>query len=242
MSSASRTTTPSSPSPRSGIDFGTLIAAAIASVVAAMVVSRVWHQGTIMATAMTPVIVALVKEAVERPARRVSTLATRATGPGVGRAVRTVLPPPPEAEAPPPPMVLDPELSEMRVYRRERAAGRHWKLALVTGLLAFVVAAAVLTVPELVSGRSVVSGKRDTTVFGGKRHVRSAPAKPETTTTTTDTGTTSTQQTQPQPTTTTGTQPPATTTPAPQQTQTAPTPTDTAPAPTDTAPAAPPAQ
>ena len=55
----------------------TLVAAAVASVVAATVVSRLWQAGTVWATAMTPVIVALVKEAVERPAKRVSSIATR---------------------------------------------------------------------------------------------------------------------------------------------------------------------
>ena len=47
----------------------------------------------------------------------------------------------------------------MRVYRRERAAGRRWKLAILTGLLAFVIAIAAMTLPELVAGRSVVTGR-----------------------------------------------------------------------------------
>ena len=128
----------------------TLLAAAIASVVAATVVSRLWQAGTVWATAMTPVIVALVKEAVERPAKRVSSIATRAAAPPLARAARAVAEPPPEAYAPPPPVVgPDPGLSEMRVYRRERATGRHWKLAIGTGLLACVIAVAVMTLPEL---------------------------------------------------------------------------------------------
>ena len=137
----------------------TLVAAAVASVVAATVVSRLWQAGTVWATAMTPVIVALVKEAVERPAKRVSSIATRAAAPPLARASRAVAEPPPEAYAPPPPVVgPDPGLSEMRVYRRERATGRHWKLAVATGLLACVIAVAAMTLPELVAGRSVVSG------------------------------------------------------------------------------------
>ena len=59
---------PVEPPARGGLDVTTLVAAAVASVVAATVVSRLWQAGTIWATAMTPVIVALVKEAVERPA------------------------------------------------------------------------------------------------------------------------------------------------------------------------------
>ena len=119
---------------------------------------------------MTPVIVALVKEAVERPAKRVSSIATRAAAPPLARATRAVAEPPPEAYAPPPPVVgPDPGLSEMRVYRRERATGRRWKLAIATGLLACVIAVAAMTLPELVAGRSVVSGSHDTTIFGGRR-------------------------------------------------------------------------
>jgi hypothetical protein len=83
-----------------GLQVSTLVAAAIASVVAATVVSHFWQAGTIMATAMTPVIVALVKEAVERPARRVSSLATRTGAPPLSRAARAVVEPPPEAQAP----------------------------------------------------------------------------------------------------------------------------------------------
>ena len=65
----------------------TLAAARVASVVpAATVVSRLWQAGTVWATAMTPVIVALVKEAVERPAKRVSSIATRAAAPPLARA------------------------------------------------------------------------------------------------------------------------------------------------------------
>ena len=135
---------PVEPPARGGLDVTTLVAAAVASVVAATVVSRLWQAGTVWATAMTPVIVALVKEAVERPAKRVSSIATRAAAPPLARATRAVAEPPPEAYAPPPPVVgPDPGLSEMRVYRRERATGRRWKLAIATGLLACVIAVAV---------------------------------------------------------------------------------------------------
>ena len=159
----------------------TLVAAAIASVVAATVVSRLWQAGTVWATAMTPVIVALVKEAVERPAKRVSSIATRAAAPPLSRAARAVAEPPPEAYAPPPPVVgPDPGLSEMRVYRRERATGRRWKLAIATGLLACVIAVAAMTLPELVAGRSVVSGSHHTTIFGGRRSTSSSTTKTKT--------------------------------------------------------------
>lgn len=241
-----RHTDPYAPPPpprRSGINLVTLLAAALASVVAAVVVSRVWAPGTIMATAMTPIIVALVKEAVERPAQRVGSMATRG-GPRLARTARVLAPPPPEAIAPPPPVGPDPELTELRVYGRETAAGRHWKAALLTGLLAFGVCVAALTLPELLAGHSVVSSKHETTLFGGHRSTHRSPSQPATTTSTDSTPKTTTSGTLTQPTTSqpTTTEPTAPTTTAPPE-QTAP-PATTAPQPTapPTTTAVPPAQ
>jgi hypothetical protein len=232
----SATPQPAAPPTRGGLDLPTLVAAAGSAVVAATVVSRIWQAGTVMATAMTPVVVTLVKEALERPARRVSSIATRAAAPPLARAARAVAEPPPEAYAPPPPVGPDPGLTQMRVYRRERATGRRWKLAVATGLLAFVIGVAVMTLPELVAGRSVVSGTHHTTIFGGRR---AAPASKTSTPTekktTTDESTTTTD-TQPQDTTT---QPDATTAPGGQQTPTTTEPVPAAPAPTQSTPTQP---
>jgi hypothetical protein len=227
---------------------GTLIVAAISAVVAATVVSRLWQPGTVMATAMTPVLVTLIKEALERPARRVSSIA--------GRAAAVPVAPEPEARPEPigsPPAVVvthDEGLTPMRVYRPERRVRRRWKLALATGLLAFLIAVAAMTLPELVAGRSVVSAKHDTTIFGGQRHVSATITKPkqktkteEQTVTTEKTPTNETET--PQQTTTTA--PAQPTEPAPQtqtqttpQTQTQPAPqTQTQPAPTQPAPTTP---
>jgi hypothetical protein len=242
MSSRTLTTPTTSAPPRgAGFHVGTLIVAAISAVVAATVVSRIWQPGTVMATAMTPVLVTLVKEALERPARRVSSIAGRSALVPVA---------PPEAEARPepigsPPAVVvthDEGLTPMRVYRPERRVRRRWKLALATGLLAFLIAVAAMTLPELVAGRSVVSAKHDTTIFGGQRHVSAVTTKrqqrtktDEQTVTTEKTPTTQTDTQQQQTTTTAPEQPTA---PAPQtQTQTTP-PTQTQPAPTTTQPPA----
>jgi hypothetical protein len=236
--------------PRGGLEVSTLVAAAVASVVAATVVSRVWQQGTIMATAMTPVVVALVKEMVERPARRVSSIAARSGAPPLARNARAVAEPPPEAYAPPPPVGPGPQYTQMRVYRRERATpGRRWKLAIATGLLAFLIGAAAMTLPELVAGRSVVSGSHHTTIFGGHRATPAATTKTDKKTTTAKHKTTTTEsqpqdtttQTTPGPTTTTpgqtATQPPAQGQAAPTQTQPpAQTQTTTPPAQTQTQP------
>ena len=205
---------------------GTLIIAAISAVAAATVVSRLWQTGTVMATAMTPVLVTLVREALERPAKRVSSIATRP---------RSV-----PVEAAPPPVVATQEegLTPMRVYRPQRRVRRRWKLALATGLLAFLIAVAAMTLPELVAGHSVVSTKHETTIFGGQRHkaatTTSKPerkTKTEDQTVTTEKSPTDQTDTQQQTTTTAPAQP---TQPAPQnQTQTTP-PTQTQPPPTTT--------
>jgi hypothetical protein len=206
---------PKAPS-RSGFNPVTLAIASISAVVAAFVVSKVWSHGTLVATAMTPVIVALVKEMLERPAQKIDV--------GVSR-LSTI------RQADPDALVVEEfepghpaEPSEMSVYSSR--GGRKWKIAIVTGLLAFVVAAAAMTLPELVSGRSIFSGGERTTLFRGTRH-------PSTTTTTPSTQTQTVTQTV---TTQTVTQT------VPSSTQTTPTVTQTTPtqpAPQSTTPTAP---
>jgi hypothetical protein len=247
MSSVSRSTTPTpTPPPREGLNLTTLVIAALASAAAAIIVSRLWRTGTIMAAAMTPVIVAIVREMLDRPARRVSAIAARSAPRPLSRAARTVAPPPPEADAPPPPMTVSPELTARKVYGRRSVMNRgRWRLAIVTGLLAFAIAAAALTVPELLAGRSVVSRSKDTTVFGGARHATPKSHEPKTTTEKKQTGTdkqdTTKQDTTPQqPTTSTPTQPTPQATPtqpAPQQAPAQPAPAPAQPAPDQTQPA-----
>ena len=241
MSSRTVTTTTTSAPPRGGSGFhlGTLIVAAISAVVAATVVSRIWQPGTVMATAMTPVLVTLVKEALERPARRVSSLAGRATAVPIEPERR------PEPIGSPPAVVVteDEGLTPMRVYRPGRRVRRRWKLAVATGLLAFVIAVAAMTLPELVAGRSVVSASHDTTIFGGRRHTATSTTTPAKKKAKTTQDTVSTEQKTPQDTTSTEQQTTTTTptqpaTPAPQtQTQTTPQ-TQTQPPPTTTQPPA----
>jgi hypothetical protein len=227
MSSRTMTTptTSAPPRARSGLNLGTLLIAAVSAVVAATVVSRLWQTGTVMATAMTPVLVTLIKEALERPAQRVTAIAVRP--PRVPGA-------PP---APPPVVVTDEDgMTPMRVYRPGRKVRRRWKLALATGLLAFLIAVAAMTLPELVAGHSVVSTSHDTTIFGGRRHTSATTTrKTEQKKTTSTDETVTTDKQQPQDTTSTPQQPTTTTPvqpvqPAP-QTQSAPAPqTQTPPA------------
>jgi hypothetical protein len=187
----------------------TLGIAAVSAVVAAVVVGKIWANGTLWATAMTPVIVALVKEALERPAQRIGDVSVVPRRQRSDELVVEELEPPPfEPGAPP----------EPAGYRTYGIRRKHWKLAIVTGLLAFVVAALVLTVPELVAGRSITSGGRATTLFHGKSRAKRHEERQKTETTPTT---------------------PAATETTPAQTETTPeatTPTETTTTPTTTEP------
>src|SRR3954449_5631459 len=73
----------------SGLSIQTLLISAAAAVAAATVVPLIWERGTIIATAMTPVIVALVSEGLRKPVQHVSAVAPRVTRrSGTGAAVR----------------------------------------------------------------------------------------------------------------------------------------------------------
>src|SRR3954464_9021751 len=94
----------------SGLSLQTLLISAAAAVVAATVVPLFWEHGTVVATAMTPIIVALVSEGLKKPVQHVSAVAPRvARRSGTGAAGRRYEPPPagtppaPPAAAPPPP-------------------------------------------------------------------------------------------------------------------------------------------
>src|SRR5829696_7411346 len=65
---------PSSARGDEGLSLQTLIVASAASAGAAILVSLFWQQGTIMAAAITPVLVALLREAFHRPAQKLSTV------------------------------------------------------------------------------------------------------------------------------------------------------------------------
>ncbi len=193
---------------REGLDIGLLAAAALAAVAAAVVTSKLWPGGTLISTALTPVIVALVKEWLRKPAERISAVSAKAPDlaarvvaptrgaprvePQTARAAeaappavptaqgeRVVVPPAgsPAAGTPPEETFVERAPSTASPYRLYRRRSPHWRLAAVTGLLAFAVAALAITVPELVLG-GAVAGKGDTTVFGGGSQ-HSSQAKPD---------------------------------------------------------------
>lgn len=167
---------------RSSVDLPTLIVTAVASATAAYVTSKLWAPGTLGAAAFTPVLIAVLKEMLYKPAEVV----TRAVP--VRGVVRSTAPSG-EPQRPP----ASPEVVEERVPQPGEAAGasrpprrRNWTVAIVTGLLGFVLAAVIITVPELVAGGSAAGGGRETTFFGGENDSPSDPS--DTTTTTTPDG------------------------------------------------------
>ena len=177
---------------RSSIDLPTLIVTAVASAIAAYVTSKIWAPGTLAAAAFTPVLVAVLKEMLIKPAEVV----TRAV-PVRGVVRSSAGPDDPGTHPPARSRVIrapcdTPEDIEARIAQLGEAPGssrpgrrRAWQAAVVTGLLGFLVAAVIITVPELVAGSSASGGGRDTTLFGGGKSRSAAPTT--TTETTTET-------------------------------------------------------
>lgn len=234
-----------------GLSLRTLVIASAASVTAAMVTARVFPAGTIYASAMTPVVVAVVSELLHRPVDRVTQMReqrralVRETRQAHAARVMGDEPSPlrgaPEwvhGDEPPEPGFAsatngnghgpqDP-LAGVRIHgrsRKPRPPRVNARLVAVTGLAAFAIGAAALTLPELIFGGSVVSSG-SSTYFSARSSQPKTPARTPATTSTqgtkTVTQTTTTPAHAPQPTptptqtaTTTGTATtPATTAPS----------------------------
>jgi hypothetical protein len=204
---------PPSPPPAtaSGIELTTLFLSAVASASAAYITSKIWAAGTLFSAAMSPVIVALVKEGLRRPTEKVVEVVpavvtvpsrrwtrTAADQPGL---VPDALPAPaPEPVDPTAPHVVLPPVvaadhSPVNVYST-RSRRLRWRVAVITGLLGFAICVVLFTVPELISGQSIGRGSSDaTTIFGGSRRHSSKSSTTKTTSTTSTTpGTTTTQK------------------------------------------------
>jgi hypothetical protein len=161
----------------------TLVVASLASLTAAIVTSHFWRGGTPIAAATTPVIVALASELYRRPAERITKLGSRATAVRTRERERVTSGPPPLPDRAPRAEVPDGP-GPIRVYRTPSNRRRfHAKVVVATAAVAFVIAIAVLTLPELVFGGSLASHGR-TTFFGGSTHHHSTSSKSTTTVTT----------------------------------------------------------
>ena len=173
-----------------GLSIQTLLISAVAAVAAATVVPMIWEHGTILATAMTPVVVALVSEGLRKPVQHVSTVAPRVTRrSGTGAAVRRFEPAAartrdpdqvgahgqgPERFEPLPEHLREdaPALSgddPFGLRKASRMPRPRLKIALVTGALAFFMAAGVVTASELALFGGSVSSDRRTSLFGGQK-------------------------------------------------------------------------
>jgi hypothetical protein len=151
---------------KSGISIQTLLISACAAVAAAVIVPMIWERGTLIATAMTPVIVAVVSEALRKPAEVISTVPSKLPRrSATGAAVRS-----PEAFDPLPPTErdLEPATRPDDPYglRASPRMHHHWKIALATGAVAFVIAVVALTGTELVFGGAATKDNGRTTFFG----------------------------------------------------------------------------
>jgi hypothetical protein len=174
-----------SPEPKSGggggLSLSTLLISSLAAVAAAIVVPMFWERGSLIATAVTPVIVAVVSEMLNRPARAIQTAAPRVTRrSATGAAVRRKTPTGVGARGGGPEQ-LPPRDDPFGLYEPERPQRRFpLKLAVITGLLAAVIGAGVVTASELaLFGHSVGQSNRSTGLFGGKaRHSRTATPTP----------------------------------------------------------------
>jgi hypothetical protein len=232
----------------------TLTIASAASASAALVTSQLWIAGTWIAAALTPVLVALIAEVLTRPTERISRALTSdrtAVFPvGDDPEPRTSRAPERDPDAPRPrslPVDPDPrrprgtepgDAAPVRVYRSgaagPRGGRRKRKVAIgmvaATAGTAFVIAALLITVPELIAGQSIGQAERGTTFLGGTPRAKKQTRNDK-------------QSTEQTPTETTPAETETTTTPADEQpTETTPPPTETAPPTTTPAPEAAPPQ
>jgi hypothetical protein len=226
----------------STLSLQTLLISSLAAVAAAIVVPMFWERGSLIATAITPIIVAIVSEALNRPAKVITSTvpkvkrrpAQRSEQPsGVG-ARATIL------EPPPPPPREDP----FGLYEDERPQRRFpFRLAVITGLLAAVIGAGVVTASELaVFGHQIGNDQRSTGLLGGTSSRSTATPTPTATGTATPTETATPDESAtetPTPSVTETPTPSVTASPTPtvtplQAQPTATPPTDAAPVPTST--------
>lgn len=163
----------------------TLVIASAASCTAAVVTSLFWKGGTPIAAAVTPVLVAVVSEMLHRPAtviaaRREQTGARKErlrTSPATAAREERLRTLPATAAEP----ARSPGAPEMKVYRTPSRRPRlAFKPIAATAAIAFVIAAALLTLPELIAGQSFGQGDRGTTLFGGSGKSDSSSSDRET--------------------------------------------------------------
>jgi hypothetical protein len=143
----------------------TLTIASVASASAAAVTSQLWIAGTWIAAALTPVLVAMISEAMHRPTERI---ARAWTSEREMRATQAATPTRRE------PTTVSGTAGPLRVYRQSgprttMLTKRRIAIGTVaaTAAIAFVVGIVALTTVDLVSGGSVGKGSGRSTLFSG---------------------------------------------------------------------------
>jgi hypothetical protein len=173
-----------------GISFQTLLISSLSAVAAAVVVPMFWERGSLIATAVTPIVVALASEALNRPAKVITAAAPRVTRrSATGAAMRSEQPTGVGARGAGPEQLPPRRDDPFGLYEDERPRRRFpVKLAVVTGLIAAVIGAGVVTASELaVFGHQIGNRERSTGLLGGSSG--RATATPTATPTATEQGT-----------------------------------------------------
>jgi hypothetical protein len=150
---------------KSGLSIQTLVISSLSAVAAAIVIPMFWERGTLIAAAMTPVIVALVSEALRKPAEKITAVTPKVTrrGTRVDEVQFDPLPPGEELEAP-----RSDDPFGLRTAGPRPRVRHHWRLALATGAAAFAIAVVGLTMSELVLGGAATRDSGRTTFFPGR--------------------------------------------------------------------------
>jgi hypothetical protein len=204
----------------------TLTIASVASASAAAVTSQLWIAGTWIAAALTPVLVALISEAMHRPTERIARAWTSEREEHVSRRQSATRREPASVTGTPGPV---------RVYRQTASGVRptlsRRKIAIggvaATAAIACAIGLVTLTAVDLVSGGSVGKGSGRFTLTGnGGGHKSSQPEQKQDATPqpqqSTDGRQTTTPSDEPSTTSTSPEQPPSDTAPAPPPTDTPP--------------------
>ena len=132
-----------------------------------------WTRGSVIATAVTPIIVAIVSEALRKPADVITSATPKVTRrSATGAAVRSEQPTGVGARGKGPEQASrwgtedDPFGLRQPPPRKRRRFP--WRLTIITGLLAAVIGAGVVTASELaIFGHQVGNPKRETGLLGG---------------------------------------------------------------------------
>jgi hypothetical protein len=224
-----------------GLSLQTLVISSLAAVAAAIVVPMFWARGSLLATAITPIIVAVVSELLNRPAKVITQVTPKVTRrSATGAALRSKQPSGVGARGAGPEQLPPRRDDPFGLYEPERPKRSFpLRIAVITGLLAAVIGAGVVTASELaVFGHQIGDSHRSTGLLGGKS--RKADATPTPTATPTATATESaTPEESATPTATATATPTPSATVDPNRANETPVPTATAPPPTEATPAAP---